>query len=310
MAWRLPPLNSLRAFEAAGRRQSFTLAADELHVTPGAVSRQIKSLEQTLGISLFARNNREVRLTPESKQFLDGLTEAFRRIDKSTADFLDSRRDKPLRIMCSMIVAARWLFPRLPRFLALHPHRHVSLTTALTPATSPIDTDVTDLVIRLGTGEWPAHICSHLLLPSEQIVICSPKLLERGPPLRTVADLKKHTLLYSSLRPHAWPRWFETAGVKSADLSNSIAFETSALAYEAAVEGMGVALGEIALISDDVRKGRLIAPLKTFRQNPESFYLLYPRKIETLPAVKEFCGWILGEAAKNASEAKMFQDVA
>jgi LysR family transcriptional regulator, glycine cleavage system transcriptional activator len=117
-----------------------------------------------------------------------------------------------------MMVAARWLFPRLPRFLALHPNRHVSLTTALTPSTSPIDTDVTDLVIRLGTGDWPSHIRSHLLLPSEQIVICSPKLLERGPPLRTVADLKSHTLLYSSLRPHAWPRWFETTGVKSADL--------------------------------------------------------------------------------------------
>ena len=162
MAWRFPPLNSLRAFEAAGRCQSFTLAAEELHVTPGAVSRQIKTLEEKLGVSLFARNNREVRLTPDSKQYLDCLTEAFRRIDKSTSDLLDSRREKPLRIMCSMIVAARWLFPRLPRFLALHPNRHVSLTTALTPATSPIDTDVTDLVIRLGTGDWPSHIRSHV----------------------------------------------------------------------------------------------------------------------------------------------------
>jgi LysR family transcriptional regulator, glycine cleavage system transcriptional activator len=310
VAWRFPPLNSLRAFEAAGRCKSFTLAAEELHVTPGAVSRQIKALEEKLGVSLFARNNREVRLTPDSKQYLDSLTEAFRRIDKSTSDLLDSRREKPLRIMCSMIVAARWLFPRLPRFLALHPNRHVSLTTALTPSTSPIDTDVTDLVIRLGTGDWPSHIRSHLLLPSEQIVVCSPKLLERGPPLRNVADLKSHTLLYSSLRPHAWPRWFETAGIKSADLSNSIAFETSALAYEAAVEGMGVALGEIVLISEDVRKGRLIAPFKIYQPNPESFYLLYPKKIEAVPALKEFCVWILDEAAKNASEAKMFRDVA
>ena len=124
MAWRFPPLNSLRAFEAAGRCQSFTLAAEELHVTPGAVSRQIKALEEKLGVTLFARNNREVRLTPDSKEYLDSLTEAFRRIDKSTSDLLDSRREKPLRIMCSMIVAARWLFPRLPHFLALHPNRH------------------------------------------------------------------------------------------------------------------------------------------------------------------------------------------
>jgi hypothetical protein len=126
-----------------------------------------------------------------------------------------------------------------------------------------------------------SYIRSHLLLPSEQIVICSPKLPERGPPLRTVADLKNHTLLYSSLRPNAWPRWFETAGIKAAEFSNSIAFETSALAYEAAVEGMGVALGEIALISEDVKTGRLIAPFKIYHPNPESFYLLYPKKIES-----------------------------
>ena len=189
-------------------------------------------------------------------------------------------------------------------------HRHVSLTTALTPESLPIDSDVTDLVIRLGTGQWPSYIRSHLLLPSEQIVICSPKLLERGPPLRTVADLKNHTLLYSSLRPNAWPRWFETAGIKAAEFSNSIAFETSALAYEAAVEGMGVALGEIALISEDVKTGRLIAPFKIYHPNPESFYLLYPKKIEAVPALNEFCVWALDEAAKNTSEAKMLRDVA
>jgi LysR family glycine cleavage system transcriptional activator len=310
MGWRLPPLNGLRAFEAAGRRKSFTLAADELHVTPGAISRQIKSLEETLGVSLFERSNREVRLTAESKDYLEGLTEAFRRIDKSTSDFLDTRREKPLRIMCSMIVAARWLFPRLPRFLALHPDRHVTLTTALTPPSVPHDADVADIVIRLGNGEWPAHLRSHRLLRSDQIVVCSPRLLERGPPLRVADDLKRHTLLYSSLRSHAWPRWFKMAGITSVDLSNSIAFETSALAYEAAVEGMGVALGEVALVSEDVRRGRLIAPIKYHCSDPESFYLIYPRKIEAMPAVRAFCGWILDEAERNESELELFQNVA
>ncbi len=310
MVWRIPSLNGLRAFEAAGRHKSFTLAADELHVTPGAVSRQIKALEDALGIPLFIRSNREVTLTPESKAYLDGLTEAFRRIDASTADFRDARREKPLRIMCSMIVAARWLFPRLPSFLALHPNRHVTLTTALTPPTVPIDPDSADLVIRLGNGDWPQHIRGHRLLPSQQIVICSPRLIERGPPLTSLDDLRHHTLLYSSLRGHAWPRWFEMAGVKGIDLSNSIAFETSALAYEAAVEGMGVALGEVALICDDVKRGRLVTPFKFRRPNPESFYLIYPKKIENAPALKEFCRWILDEAAKDASAPELIQAVA
>jgi LysR family glycine cleavage system transcriptional activator len=310
MSWRLPPLNGLRAFEAAGRRKSFTLAAEELHVTPGAISRQIKSLEETLGVPLFARNNREVRLTAESEDYLEGITEAFRRIDRSTSGLVDARRDKPLRIMCSMIVAARWLFPRLPRFLALHPSRHVTLTTALTPPSVPLDPDVADVVIRLGDGEWPANIRSHRLLRSDQIVVCSPRLLERGLPLGVADDLKRHTLLYSSLRPHAWPRWFQMAGVTSVDLSNSIAFETSALAYEAAVEGMGVALGEVALVAEDLKRGRLISPIKYHRRNPENFYLIYPRKIEAMPGLKVFCDWILDEGRKSESELALTKEVA
>ena len=134
MGWQLPPLNALRAFEAAGRLSSFTLAAEELHVTPGAVSRQIKLLEETLGIPLFIRNNREVRLTPESALYLTTLTESFRRMDAATGSLRDARRDRPLRIMCSGNVATRWLFPHLRQFHTRYPNRQVLLTTSLTTA--------------------------------------------------------------------------------------------------------------------------------------------------------------------------------
>ena len=299
MAWRLPPLNALRAFEAAGRHNSFTLAAQELHVTPGAISRQIKSLEESMGTPLFVRNNRELRLTPEAQILLENLTEAFRRIDKSVTDFHAARREQPLRIMCSMMVAARWLFPRLPRFHQQHPQHHIALTTSLAPPTALVQTDAADVTIRLGTGPWPQNIRAHLLFPSVQSVICSPQLLARELPIDTPADLKHHTLLCSALRPDAWPRWLHAAGVASVDLKNCIAFETSALAYEAAVEGMGVALGESALIADDIKRGRLTSPFELKFSNPESFYLIYPRKIEAMPALKDFCAWILAEAASN-----------
>jgi LysR family glycine cleavage system transcriptional activator len=171
MGWQLPPLNALRAFEAAGRLSSFTLAAEELHVTPGAVSRQIKLLEATLGIPLFIRNNREVRLTPESALYLNSLTESFRRMDAATGSLRDARRDRPLRIMCSGNVATRWLFSQLREFHTRYPNRHVLLTTSLTSASVAFDSDMTDILIRLGQAPWPSDIVAHRLFKSnaEQI---------------------------------------------------------------------------------------------------------------------------------------------
>ena len=213
MGWQLPPLNALRAFEAAGRLSSFTLAAEELHVTPGAVSRQIKLLEETLGIPLFIRNNREVRLTPESALYLTTLTESFRRMDAATGSLRDARRDRPLRIMCSGNVATRWLFPHLRQFHTRYPNRQVLLTTSLTTASVAFDSDMTDILIRLGQAPWPADIVAHRLFDSDLIPICSPALLRADPPLRRAEDLKKHTLLYSELRPDGWQRWLKMTGL-------------------------------------------------------------------------------------------------
>jgi LysR family glycine cleavage system transcriptional activator len=302
MVWHLPPLNALRAFEAAARHQSFTLAADELHVTPGAISRHIRALESALGIPLFIRNNRDVRLTRESEAYRDVLSDAFRRINAGTDSLLNTRRDGPLRITCSMIFAMRWLFPRLPRFHGRHPHRHISVATSLSPMPTQSETEAADAVIRLGTDEWPANIISHRLFGSELVAICSPKLLENGPPLTTPNDLRHHTLLYSTLRPHSWPRWLRSAGITSVDLDKAVPFESSALTYAAAVEGLGIALGERALVGDDLRKGRLIVPLSFCHKNPESFHLIYPRTMDGVSRLKEFCAWVLAEAADSRDE--------
>jgi LysR family glycine cleavage system transcriptional activator len=297
MAQPLPPLNALRAFEAAGRLCSFTLAAEELHVTPGAISRQIKSLEATLGMQLFARGHREVRLTAESALYLASLSDAFKRIEAATARLYDSRRERPLRIMCSGNVASRWLFPQLRLFHTRHPQRHVTLTTSLTSTSDAFDSDITDLVVRLGNEPWPSNIVAHRLFDSELIPICSPKLLQESPPLISPADLAHHTLLYSQIRPHAWRKWMEAAGCTEIDLSQAQKFESSALAYEAAVEGLGVALGERELISDDVRRGRLVTPIAFSQVQPEAYYLIYQRQPQATPRLKEFRDWILSQHA-------------
>lgn len=213
MGWHLPPLNALRAFEAAGRHSSVTLGAEELHVTPGAVSRQIKLLETRLGVQLFARNNREIRLTAESAVVLDSLTDAFRRLDAAAGKLRDSGRQRPLRIMCSGNVATRWLFPRLRQFHTSHPHRNVMLTTSLTTVTAAFESDAADMVIRLGTDPWPADIVAHYLFDSEVIPICSPELLRLGSGLSRPEDLRNYTLLYSERRPEVWERWLRLAGL-------------------------------------------------------------------------------------------------
>lgn len=297
--WKLPPLNALRAFEAAARHESFSLAADELNVTPGAISRQIRSLELSLGHSLFIRNNREVRLTTESRAYSMTLGDAFRSIDAATDAFIETKSGNPLRVACSMIVATRWLFPRLGRFHTRFPHRHVSLTTMVPVDNSPFAGTTAEAVIRLGTNEWPKNIAAHFLFRSELVIICSPDLLRRGPPLKTPEDLKKHTLLTSAARPQSWHRWAQTANLNGLSLDNAVEFESSALTYTAALSGHGIALGERAFIGDDIREGRLVVPFPIVQKNPECFYLVHKREMEGVPRLKEFSQWLRQEAADS-----------
>jgi LysR family glycine cleavage system transcriptional activator len=296
MAWRLPPLNALRAFEAAGRHGSFTLAAEELHVTPGAISRQIALLEGILGVQLFTRGHREVRLTPDSLHYLAALTDAMRRMDAATTRLQAAREARPLRIMCSANLATRWLFPRLRDFHAQFPGRHVLLVTSLTAASTAFDSDSTDILIRAGSGDWPATLVAHRLFGSELTPVCAPSLLRQGRGLREPADLRRQTLLVSEIRPEGWGRWLAMVGLPPLEEFTVQRFESSALAYEAAAEGLGVAMGERQLVEDDLRKGRLVAPWPVSQPQPESFYLIHQRRGESLPQLREFRDWILAGA--------------
>ena len=290
----LPPLNAIRAFDAAARLSSFELAAGDLHVTPGAVSRQIKQLEESLGVLLFTRANRQVRLTPEGTEFHKAVTEALDRLAGATAALRSEGRERPLHVMCAAIVAMRWLFPRLRHIHASHPQLPLTFTTTLTTAHS--DFDRADVVIRIGSGRFVADLARHRLFDSQLVAVCSPRLLESGPPLRDVADLRAHTLFTSGLRPYVWRDWLEAAGHGDLVPKRVIEFENSTLTYEAAEKGLGVTLAERAFIGEDLRRRSLVIPLPFVLAGDEAFYLVYPKQSERKPHLAAFRDWVLAEA--------------
>jgi LysR family transcriptional regulator, glycine cleavage system transcriptional activator len=297
MVWRLPPLNAIRSFEAAARHQSITLAAEDLHVTPGAISRQVKILETILQIPLFSRTNSEVRLTAEGRAYFNTITEALRLIDSATSRLLDDHRQRPLRVACSVLFAMRWLFPRLSRFHVEPAQFQMSLPTTLMPMGTEFDSDNVDVVIRLGSGDWGPKVSCHRLFDSELVPICSPKF-SAGKAFRRPADLLHLPLLYSALRPDAWPGWFKVAGLPLDAFKNATMFESSPLAYQAAIDGLGIAIGERCFISDDVKQKRLVVPFREVYASSESFYVIYLHRAERNPNLRKFCDWIVDEARR------------
>jgi len=299
VSWHLPPLNAVRTFEAAGRNLSFTLAARELNVTPGAVSRQVKLLEEFIGTRLFERANREVKLTHAGALYLEDLTEAFVRVNAATARFAEARGDQKLRLSSSITFTLRWLIPRLITFHAVNPGAQVQLTTSLKPVDFRID-DV-DLAIRLGSGDWPNSV-KHLLMRSELVPVCSPNLL-KDRPLRTIDDLATHTLLHSTARPRNWPIWLKGAGNADLECDKGIFFESSSLALQAALEGMGIAIAQTPLVAEDLQTGRLVMPFDRIVTEEDAFYILYAEGAMRNKTLQRFRDWLLKQAGTSPQTA-------
>jgi LysR family transcriptional regulator, glycine cleavage system transcriptional activator len=294
-------MNAIRAFEAAAQHESFARAAEDLHVTAGAVSRQVKALEKMLQIPLFTRTNSEARLTPEGRAYFNTVTEALRLIDGATSRLLNARRQRPIRVSCSVLFAMRWLFPRLSRFQFEHAQFQLSLPTTLMPVGTEFDADHLDVVIRLGSGNWGPEVSCHHLFASELVVICSPKFLE-GKILKRPSDLVRFPLLYSALRADAWPGWFKVAGLPADELRNATMLESSTLAYQAAIDGLGIAIGERRFIDDDIKHKRLVVPFREVYASSESFFIICPRHAERNQRLREFRDWIVNEAHLQQSE--------
>jgi LysR family glycine cleavage system transcriptional activator len=290
---RLPPLNALRAFEAAARHLSFTRAADELAVTQAAISHQVKTLEEWLGLKLFQRDNRSIYLTREGLAYLPAVRQALDTLADATRRLMESDAQGPLTVSVLPSFAAKWLLPRLARFRARHPEIDVRIST--NDHLIDFARDGVDLAVRMGRGDWPG-VTSIKFLEEDLYPVCSPALLQGAHPLQTPADLKFHTLLHDDMRQD-WRTWLMAAGVEGIDYRRGPGYTDSSMVIQAAVEGQGVALGRSALAADDLASGRLVKPFEVALPANFAYYVVYPPAAAEQPKVKAFADWLL-EAAK------------
>ncbi|WP_421999638.1 transcriptional regulator GcvA [Reyranella sp.] len=290
MSTRLPPLKSLRAFEAAARTCSFTQAAEELNVTQTAVSHQVKVLEAWLGFRLFRRLNNALVLTEQGELYLPTVREAFDRLRESTDRLKGIDGGAMLTISARPNFALRWLVPRLPRFQALHPGIRIKLLTAPRPLEALHDE--IDVAIRF-EGE-AAHLHFEPLLRGSMFPAMHPALYE-DEGLRTPEDLRRVTLLHVLNSLSDWKIWLDAAGVKRVDLERGPRFDSYALAAEAACHRWGVAMAWEPFVEDDLRRGRLVAPFGLRVPRERAWCLVYPRNVRK-QKVELFRDWILAEA--------------
>jgi LysR family glycine cleavage system transcriptional activator len=296
MPRKLPPLNALRAFEAAGRYLSFTGAAQELLVTQSAVSRHVSSLEDWLGAKLFFRRQRGIELTARGEAYFRALSSALDQIDHATRRVRDNTHETLLRLKLPPTFAIRWLVPRLSRFKALHPEIEIQVVTSHNPG--DFEREDVDVFVHsefgAPSGEGYRRLFGEVLLP-----VCSPRLLAGGAPLAQPADLARHVLLSSSNRPRDWPLWLAAAGLPTLEAQDSMVFDNAALAYQAAIDALGVVIAQRALIADDLKAGRLVAPLAIQAPTQGAYYLAFHPHRPKAPRVAAFEAWLLEEAARS-----------
>ena len=304
MARRIPPLTALRAFEAAGRHLSFTKAADELHVTQAAVSHQVKSLEEYLGLRLFRRLNRTLLLTDAGQLYLPPLTDAFECIDRATHRLRRQLGRARLTVSVLPSFAAGWLVPRLGRFRQRCPD--VDLRIDPTEALTDFRRGDVDLGIRYGRGRYPG-LRADWLMREEFYPVCSPRLLEGPVPLRDPADLAHHTLLHDEATVD-WRTWLLAAGVEGVDAERGITVTDSSMLLRAAIAGQGVALARSVLADDEIASGRLVRPFDVDVPAEFAYYLAYPEESADQPNVAAFREWILEEARAGGSRGGVDDD--
>ena len=317
MIYRLPPLNALRVFEAAARHLSFKEAANELSITQAAVSHQIKSLEEYLGVELFKRAGRGVQLTEAARAALPRLQDGFEAL-AAAVEMIHERADETdLMITAPPVFTARWLMPRLADFSRREPKIDVRVVSsskmvdagALDAAQVLIGgydprNETSGVEIHLGSGDYPGYRADRLFGVST-VVVASPELVRGKPPIRQPADLARHTLLHDDAmnvvaHGHAWQKWLEVAGVADkVDGTRGPHFSSNILSLEAASQNLGVALALRPLVDADIASGRLCAPFKIELKPQSAYYLVCPEVIADRPAVAAFRKWLLGKSLEK-----------
>ena len=282
---KLPFLNGTRAFEAAARAASFAKAADELRVSPAAISRMVHLLEQRLGLQLFERKANRLALTPAGRAYQGGLTQLFDQLANLTAQVTAMAGAGALTVGVGPTFATRWLIPRLADFQKKEPEIEVRFATG--GMTVPYNDDWT-CGIRLGDGNWPGFVAERLFA-ADLTPVCSPAMAKR---LKSPEDLKSVPLLRVAHAPEDWPRWFKAAGLSKIRIKGP-EFEYYDQALQAAADGVGVAMGIRPYLDDELRAGRLTAPFAKSVSKDEHWYLIYRDARKNEAAFLAFRAWIM-----------------
>lgn len=295
MPRRLPPLNALRAFDAASRNASFTHAASELAVTQGAVSRHVSALEGWLGVRLFVRNLRGITLTPKGVIYSRIVRGALDQIEYGSRQLQQEPEESTLRLKIPPTFAIRWLVPRLARFHALDRKLDLQITTSHQPV--DFNREDVDACIHSDTRP-PQNARFHRLFGEILLPVCSPRLPQRDTRLATPRDLANHVLVSSMHRPRDWPTWLAAAGIHDIDGNAGIKVENSALAYQAAIDGVGVVIAQRSFVNEDLANGRLVAPFALQVPADGSYWFAYPAERPKSERVAAFEEWIVREAIR------------
>jgi len=309
MSQLLPPLNALKAFEAIARHLSFARAAEELHVTPAALSHQIRALEEQLGLALFHRRTRAIALTDAGRLIYPGLHAGFESVRNAIAQLERSRDGNILVISATTGLTAKWLMPRLWRFLHAHPEIDARISASMEVA--DFTTDGVDVAIRLSKGKHPGlHVDK--LFNDSMLPVCSPRLVEQG--LKSAADLARFPLIHydipTSMRaPPGWADWLAVAGATAAvDAARGLHVNVADHALDAAVAGAGVSLSFKLIASDDVHSGRLVTPFGPELPLASSYNFVCPQGHETRPKVRAFRDWLFAEMAETKEKWRVVAD--
>ncbi|QTQ37330.1 transcriptional regulator GcvA [Aromatoleum petrolei] len=293
------PLKAVQAFEAAARLSSFALAAEELFVTPSAVSHQIKLLEEQFGVRLFHRVHRAVVLTDAGRRYAEEVSAAFSRIDLATRELGRTEKSDILTVHSTPSFATQWLMPRLARFSAAHPDIDVRLNSSYPPPPDLLTQGV-DIDIRWGMRRLQPAGTMVLLFPPETIVpLCTPALANGPNPLRTPENLRDHTLIHSEVCLVSWRDWMRQHRKVKLDISRGLRFDRSFMAISAAVDGLGVCLESLLLVQRELETGRLVAPFGLEGPKVQSYTFNLLKSRAELPKIRNFQDWLFGELDKT-----------
>jgi LysR family transcriptional regulator, glycine cleavage system transcriptional activator len=314
VAYSLPPLKSLRAFESAGRHLSFRKAAAELHVTPAAISHQIKLLEDHLGVQLFRRLTRAIELTEVGRAFLPKLNEGFERVAQAVNSVRNYQESTSLAVCVPPLFGAKWLMPRIHGFVEAFPDIDIRISTSMrlvdhcrsgaAVGVRDGDNDEADITIRFGTGKYPGCSVDKLFNVSFT-PLCSPRLVEGKYALRKPSDLRHHLLLHDDLNQicagwATWEQWLRAAEVGDVDTSHGPHFSQPRLCFDAAIDGTGVLLGAREVAALDLAAGRLVAPFPVTLESEAAYYVVGSEQTASHRKISAFRRWLLTESRRPA----------